>query len=161
MLPLRGVRRLAPVALLFAAAAAVAQEPQQQPDVAILANVRAKELRFTEVPDVKVTFPDQPRNQTVWKSDRTNLPDQVQPYVTYRDIGIRLTITSTLPNIEEILDDALGPQQPATGERQHVENRSDAPHPAARKRTAHRAAAPVTAAADDHKSESRRSKHVD
>jgi hypothetical protein len=33
----------------------------------------------------------------VSRTDRVNLPDPVQPHVTYRDIGIRLTITSTLP----------------------------------------------------------------
>jgi hypothetical protein len=87
--------------------AAQLAEPAPPPDVAILANVRARELRFSAVPDVNVTF--RGNGRTVWKSDRTNLPDDVQPHVTYRDIGIRLTITSTLPNIEEILDDALKP----------------------------------------------------
>jgi hypothetical protein len=81
---------------------------ETQPDIAILATVRAKELRFSAVPNVTVTFADQARNATVWTTDRENLPDRVQPNVTYRDIGIRLTITSTLPNIEQILDEALG-----------------------------------------------------
>lgn len=80
-------------------------------DVAIIAHVRAKQLHFTRVPEVRVTFTGSVNgvpNRTVWDTDRHNLPDQVQPYVTYRDIGILLRITSTLPNIEEILDDALG-----------------------------------------------------
>ncbi len=81
---------------------------ETQPDIAIFATVRAKELRFSAVPNVSVTFADEARNATVWTSDRENLPDRVQPHVTYRDIGIRLTITSTLPNIEQILDEALG-----------------------------------------------------
>ena len=92
--------------IIFCSAAFAQQSPA--PDVAIFATVHADQLRFTEVPDVKVTFTN-PQNQNVWKSDRTNLPDRVQPYVTYRDIGIRLTITSTLPNIEQILNEALGP----------------------------------------------------
>ena len=46
---------------------------------------------------------------TVSKTDRHNLPETVEPHVTYRDIGIRLTITSTLPDIEQILDEVLGP----------------------------------------------------
>jgi hypothetical protein len=82
--------------------------PADEPDIAIFATVRAKSLRFEIVPKVTVTFPGDPRNENVWKSDRVNLPDQVQPHVTYRDIGIHLTITSTLPNIEQILDEALG-----------------------------------------------------
>ena len=84
-----------------------------QPDIAITARVKAKSLRFTVVPNVNVTFTGSlngVKNVTVWKTDRENLPEKVQPNVTYRDIGIRLTITSTLPNIEEILDDALGPE---------------------------------------------------
>ena len=70
--------------------------------VGIFATVRARELRFEQVPNVRITA-------TASNTERTNLPDQVQPYVTYRDIGIRLTITSTLPDIEQILDEALGP----------------------------------------------------
>jgi hypothetical protein len=87
--------------------------PPEQPDVAIFATVRAKELRFTEVPRVTVTFTGSANgipNATIWKTGRTNLPEKVQPHVTYRDIGIRLTITSILPNIEQILDEALRPQ---------------------------------------------------
>ena len=94
--------------LILALAAAAPPPAETQPDVAILARVQAKELRFEVVPKVTVTFDDEHRNHTVWKSERTNLPDEVQPHVTYRDIGIRLTITSTLPDIEQILDEALG-----------------------------------------------------
>lgn len=93
--------------LLLALAAAAQTAPPTQPDVAILATVHARELRFDQVPEVKVTFPD--NNVHVSKTDRTNLPDQVQPHVIYRDIGIRLTITSTLPDIEKIVDEALAP----------------------------------------------------
>ncbi|HJQ41367.1 MAG TPA: hypothetical protein VKB93_29860 [Thermoanaerobaculia bacterium] len=89
-------------------AAATPAAPDAQPDVAILARVHAKELRFETVPNVTVKFDGALQNQTVHTSDRTNLPDEVQPHTTYRDIGIRLTITSTLPDIEQILDEALG-----------------------------------------------------
>jgi hypothetical protein len=107
----------------FSAASALAQTQTQttpapeatQPDVLILANVRARELRFDAVPQVSVTFPGQENNATVWHSDRFNLPDQVQPYVIYRDIGIRLVISSSLPNIEQIVDEALAPE-PAQAE---------------------------------------------
>jgi hypothetical protein len=98
---------LAVAALLFGPAASAQQTPAvESADVAIIARVRAKQLRFDKVPEVRVTF--RGTGATVWKTDRTNLPDEVQPNVTYRDIGILLTITSTLPNIEQILDDALG-----------------------------------------------------
>ncbi|HEX7155039.1 MAG TPA: hypothetical protein VF618_26415 [Thermoanaerobaculia bacterium] len=108
---------------LASAAHAQQQQPQQpqqpqsqqqaaaEPDVAIFATVRARELRFEHVPNVRVTVTGSVNGTpaaTVSTTDRQNLPDPVQPYVTYRDIGIVLTITSTLPNIEQILDEALG-----------------------------------------------------
>lgn len=108
MLPFSAVTR-STILFTFIAAAFPAFA-QTQPDVAILATVHAKELRFTEVPQVSVTFPGQENNQTVWHTDRENLPSPVQPYVIYRDIGIRLTISSTLPNIEQIVDEALAPE---------------------------------------------------
>lgn len=94
----------------LAALLAATDAPSPQPDVAIFANVRARELRFETVPQVTVRFTGE-GNATEWTSDRTNLPDDVQPRVLYRDIGIRLRITSTLPNIEAILDEALGPAE--------------------------------------------------
>ena len=101
------VRAALTAATLFISAGLAAQ------DVAIVANVRAKELRFTQTPEVRVTLRCEVNGAacaTVSKTDRRNLPEKVQPNVTYRDIGIRLTITSTLPNIEQILDEVLGPQ---------------------------------------------------
>jgi hypothetical protein len=101
--------------VLLATGASQAQpqsQPKPQPDVAIFATVRARELRFDQVGPVSVTAIGAVNGRpalTVDRSDRQNLPERVQPYVTYRDIGIRLTITSTLPDIEKILDEALGP----------------------------------------------------
>jgi hypothetical protein len=88
-----------------------------EPDVAITAVVKARELVFDEVPNVTVTFIGPAENGTVWKTDRENLPDKVQPKVIYRDIGIRLTISSTLANIEQIVDEALAapPKSAAEG----------------------------------------------
>lgn len=97
--------------ILLVLLAAAAVQAQTQPDVAIIANVRARELRFEQTGKVNVTVHGEVNGQpavTVDRSDRQNLPEQAQPYVTYRDIGIRLTVTSTLPDIEKILDEALG-----------------------------------------------------
>lgn len=77
-------------------------------DLSITANVTARELRFEVVPNPTVEFPGQPRRDTVWEAERTNLPAQVQPGVTYRDIGIRLKITSVFADIERIVAEALG-----------------------------------------------------
>ena len=94
-----------------AAAAAGATAPAAatvNPDLSITANVTARELLFEVVPNPKVEFPGQPRRDTVWEAERTNLPPQVQPGVTYRDIGIRLKITSVFADIERIVAEALG-----------------------------------------------------
>lgn len=99
-----------------AASAQTAAPPTSEPDVAIFASVTARELRFDAAPSVRVEVTGSVNGRpadVVSRTDRQNLPEAVQPYVTYRDIGIRLTITSTLPNIEEILDEALGAVPPA------------------------------------------------
>jgi hypothetical protein len=77
-------------------------------DVAITARVKARELRFDVVPNPKVEFPGQPARDTVWEAERENLPTSVQPGVTYRDIGIRLKITSVFSDIDKIVAEALG-----------------------------------------------------
>jgi hypothetical protein len=80
----------------------------QEADVAIIANITAKELRFDVVPDSTVVFFDKPNNQTIWHADRYNLPDKIEPGVTYRNIGIRLKITSRFADIDRIVAEALG-----------------------------------------------------
>jgi hypothetical protein len=79
-----------------------------EPDLSITGSVTARELRFEVVPTPKVEFPGRPRRDTVWEAERTNLPAEVQPGVTYRDIGIRLKITSVFADIERIVAEALG-----------------------------------------------------
>ncbi|HKP72626.1 MAG TPA: hypothetical protein VJT82_06795 [Pyrinomonadaceae bacterium] len=77
-------------------------------DLSITASVTARELKFEVVPNPKVEFTGQPKRGTVWDAVRTNLPTPVQPGVTYRDIGIRLKITSVFADIERIVAEALG-----------------------------------------------------
>jgi hypothetical protein len=66
----------------------------QDPDIALAANVRMRELRFDKVPDPEVRFRGDTRRNSVWTSRRTNLPDEVQEDVVYRDAGIRLRIAT-------------------------------------------------------------------
>ena len=110
--PASGVFRVACAAAVSAfLVAGIAAAQESEPDLAIVARVRADQLRFERVPEPRVRLVANAGSLTgvtVWTTDRHNLPDPVQPNVTYRDIGILLTITSTLPDIEEILDDALG-----------------------------------------------------
>lgn len=117
-------KRIFPVFFLFVlSAGAAAQETEKKAekvdentaDVAITANVTAKELKFEIVPNPDVKFPGTPARRTEWSAERENLPDSVQPNVIYRDIGIRLKITSVFADIEKIVDEALGIVSAETG----------------------------------------------
>lgn len=94
-----------------------AEESGAQSDLSITARVTAESLRFERVPNPRVEFTGEPRRETVWQSERQNLPQQVQPGVTYRDIGITLRITSVFADIDRIVAEALG-EVPATDDTQ-------------------------------------------
>jgi hypothetical protein len=82
-------------------------------DLAITARVTARELLFRKVPNPRVEFTGRPRRETVWEAERQNLPEEVQPGVTYRDIGITLRITSVFADIDRIVAEALGEIPPS------------------------------------------------
>ncbi len=63
----------------------------ERPDIEITAEVKAKELRFDEVPETEVHPPA--------RTERKNLPEKVRPEhegITFRDIGVRLRIANEL-----------------------------------------------------------------
>lgn len=63
----------------------------ENPDVEFTATVKARELRFEEVPDTEVHPPAQ--------TERENLPEKVRPAdagTTFRDISIRVRIANEL-----------------------------------------------------------------
>jgi hypothetical protein len=68
----------------------------RDPDIALDADVRMRELRFEKVPDPEVNFRGNTRRNSVWKSRRTNLPDEVQEGVVYRDAEIKLRIATEI-----------------------------------------------------------------
>ena len=120
--------------------------PTADPDLSITGNVTARELLFEVVPTATVEFPGRPRRDTVWEAERTNLPPQVQPGVTYRDIGIRLKITSVFADIERIVAEALGeipaPEADASPE---TDSNPNPPSPAGTPRTTNEPPPPVVA----------------
>jgi hypothetical protein len=61
----------------------------ERPDVEMEAVVKAKSLRFERVPDIEVSFHGGPDREEVSGSERENLPDEVEPGVTYRDVRVR------------------------------------------------------------------------
>lgn len=68
----------------------------ENPDIEFTANVKAKELYFEEVPETEVRFSGNPRRESASGTDRKNLPDEVEPGVTYRDPEVKLRIASAL-----------------------------------------------------------------
>ncbi len=94
----------------------LAQQPAASPtpaaergdDILILVNLTADELKFDVVREAKVEFPGTKDRSTVWITDRQNLPETLEPGVTYRNIGIQLRISSRFRDIEQIVREALG-----------------------------------------------------
>jgi len=73
-------------------------EPDERPDVEIGASFKAKRLRFKKVPETEVEFDEEsevrlddigPEVETASGSKRENLPEKVEPNVTYRDVHVR------------------------------------------------------------------------
>jgi hypothetical protein len=75
-------------------------------DVEIGAAARAKRLRFNRKPEVEVAY----RGDSDSRTERENLPDEVEPGVTYRDVeirwvgGARIEVAAN----RRVLDRALG-----------------------------------------------------
>lgn len=79
----------------------------QSPDIEIKAKVTAKELKFEVVGNATVEFKGSVGRETVSNFDRGNLPDPVKPGVVYRDIEIRLLVTSMFADIKRIVSEIL------------------------------------------------------
>ena len=59
----------------------------ERPDVEMGARVKAKRLRFRRVPETGVEFSGDVDSES--GSERKNLPEEVEPGVTYRDVEVR------------------------------------------------------------------------
>lgn len=64
----------------------------KQPDVEIGANVKAKKLRFEEIPEVEVRH----LGDGATESERQNLPSDVLRRTNYRDVAVRWHARSEL-----------------------------------------------------------------
>jgi hypothetical protein len=62
---------------------------EEVPDVEISTSARARAVRFGIVPETKVWFDGEPGVRSSSVSERENLPDELEPGVTYRDIRVR------------------------------------------------------------------------
>jgi len=61
----------------------------EEPDIEIGAAFKAKKLRFNKRPRTEVRFAGEPDIDSGSGSERTNLPDRVEPGVTYREVHVR------------------------------------------------------------------------
>jgi hypothetical protein len=68
----------------------------QNPDIALDADVRMRELHFEEVPEPEVFFRGNTMRNSVWESRRESLPDEVQEGVFYRNARVRLRIATEI-----------------------------------------------------------------
>jgi hypothetical protein len=86
--------------------------PSDEPDIEIGAVVKAKRLRFSKTPETDVEFDKEsevrlegvtPEIESASGSKRENLPDEVEPNVTYRDVHVRWGAAARLraPELEE------------------------------------------------------------
>jgi hypothetical protein len=95
----------------------MSRKPGDEPDIEIGAVVRAKKLRFKSKPKTEVEFHKRseadldglaPEIQTASGSKRENLPDEVEPGVTYRDVHVRWGAAAKIvppPELEDEEDD--------------------------------------------------------
>jgi hypothetical protein len=58
------------------------------PEIEAAATVKAKKLRFERVPETEVRFPGSDEERSGSHTERENLPDEVEPGVTYRDVKV-------------------------------------------------------------------------
>ena len=72
----------------------------ETPNIEFTANVRAREMRFDEVPETEVRFRGQPERASVSETERENLPEKVRRGVTYRNFSLRLRIATKLIETE-------------------------------------------------------------
>jgi hypothetical protein len=116
--PLADDRTLVALAVALACADAPQAEPSPPsgpelsvpandgPELELVATVRAKALKFDVVPKTQVIFHGSGRRKTTWKTERVNLPMHPEPGVTYRDVAVRLTVTSDIQELVALLREA-------------------------------------------------------
>ncbi len=65
-------------------------------DITVTARVRARQLRFTEVPQTRTKFTGTPGHESASGSDRANLPGCVEEDVTYHDVWVDYWLAAAL-----------------------------------------------------------------
>lgn len=67
-----------------------ARKDQQPPaEIEVGAVAKAKSIRFDKVPETKITFPGSDQDRSGSHTERENLPDEIEPGITYQDVTVR------------------------------------------------------------------------
>jgi hypothetical protein len=99
----------------LALALAVAPAPPQaeggadsvaEPRIDVVVSFAARSLVFDEIPRIRMAFGGPGPRRAVWKVERTNLPARVERGVEYRDVRVKLTLSSTVDEFESLVEDA-------------------------------------------------------
>ncbi len=77
----------------------------ENPDIDLTVKLKARELRFDEVPKTEVRFWGYSDHESVSGTERKNLPNNVREGVTYRDFSLQLRIASELVDTETTLSE--------------------------------------------------------
>jgi hypothetical protein len=78
---------------------------QRPADIEIGAVARAKSLKFDKRPETEVEFHGESIAESHSGSERRNLPDEVEPGVTYRDVRIGWRAAAWVENAAEDPDE--------------------------------------------------------
>lgn len=62
--------------------------PDEIADIDVSTSVNARWLRFGVVPETKVSFEGNPAERSSSRTERENLPDEVEAGVPYRDVKV-------------------------------------------------------------------------
>ncbi len=102
-----GAQEGTPVAPPARQAKAAAPDPDTA-DLFFSARVTARSMRFGEAPRTHVEFTGHPARVTNSHTERTNIPKDPQPGVTYRNVELHFTVVSAFEDIDKIVAEVLG-----------------------------------------------------
>jgi hypothetical protein len=92
------------------------------------ATVKAKKLRFERVPETEVRFPGSDEERSGTHTERENLPDEVEPGVTYEDVKVRWEAGAAFraeitPEVAEAIAEEEEEQEQTSGTRRGGDGR--------------------------------------
>ena len=71
-------------------------EALESPSIDFTANLRARELRFDEVPETEVRFWGDSKRVSLSGTERKNLPEEARRGMEYRNVSVRFRVATEL-----------------------------------------------------------------